>query len=168
MKKLLSLVVLLSGLGVASYAQENQDPEVTRNKGKCEKMGHRMANKSPEELAKIKTERLDKELKFTDEQRSQVYAIQLDEAKRQAESRAKMGELRKEQREAMEENKEKMGEILTAEQQTQLKEKFAHVKKDKRMHRRGDFKMRKDRFERQKDTIEKKTMMRDFIVRLYV
>ena len=154
MKKVLSLVVLL-GLGMAVYAQDYKEVKRTKHNEKRERVQEKKEHKSPEEIAKIRTERLDKELKFTESQREQIYAIQLDQSKRQAEFSSKMRDLRKEQRAVMKETKEKFADTLTSEQQAQLKEKFAHVKRNKHMNKRGNFKMRKEHSPQQKGTIDK-------------
>src|SRR5690606_27424586 len=90
------------------------------------KVAHeRMEKKTPEELAKIRTERLDKTLKFTDKQREEVYAYNLDQAKKLKErAEARKGD-RRALREEMQADRERFNKLLTPDQQKILSEKYA-------------------------------------------
>ena len=91
MKKILALAALIGGLGFSTMAQEapksgKMKPRVGEKK--------EMVRKSPEEFAKIRTERLDKELKFTDAQREKVYKLNLEQAKKQQAYQSKVQDVK--------------------------------------------------------------------------
>ena len=135
MKKILALAALVTGISFGTMAQEapkKQDAK-PRMQGKKE-----MTYKTPEEFAKIRTERLDKELKFTDAQREQVYKLNLEQAKKQKDRQSKMLQERNSQREEMRVHHEKFQKILTPEQQKLVKDKFAKGGKRDSLHRRGE------------------------------
>lgn len=132
MKKMLLLVGLMSGLTFATYAQEVQSKPVKRTD-----RGEKMINKTPEEMATLQTERLDKDLKFTEAQKKQVYAIQLKSAQKQKEVMTDQKAGREAFREGMKQNQEELNKVLTPEQQNILKEKRAqrgdHMKGKRKM-----------------------------------
>ncbi|MNE01312.1 hypothetical protein D3C87_973960 [compost metagenome] len=153
MKKLM-LSLALSGLMLTGFAQEKKDlksdtKEMTAplHKHSKDRKHDGLKNKNPEELAKIKTDRMDQKLKFTDQQRKEVYAFHL----KQAQDHKKIAAERKLYREKMRKQRaadhEKMMGLLTPEQQKTLKDSYAenhrthreHWKKDRQM-RKGDFK----------------------------
>lgn len=153
MKKLM-LSLALSGLMLAGFAQEKKDvkPELKEMRTSMHKhTGGRMQDdfrsKTPEEVAKLKTDRMDQKLKFTDKQRKDIYAFNL----KQAQDHQKIAVERKEHRAKMKKQRvaehEKMMEILTPEQQKTLKDSYAenrkmhkeHWKKDRQLKRK-DFK----------------------------
>ncbi|GAA4168954.1 hypothetical protein [Sphingobacterium ginsenosidimutans] len=153
MKKLM-LSLALSGLMLTGFAQEKKDlksdtKEMTAplHKRSKDKKHDGLKNKNPEELAKIKTDRMDQKLKFTDQQRKEVYAFHL----KQAQDHKKIAAERKLYREKMRKQRaadhEKMMGLLTPEQQKTLKDSYAenhkmhkeNWKKHRQM-RRGDFK----------------------------
>ncbi|MBE8720328.1 hypothetical protein [Sphingobacterium pedocola] len=143
MKKILTLAVLFTGLSVASFAQEKSDNKrADRREGKPSRKG--VTVKSAEDIAKIRTERLDKELKFTDKQRQEVYVYNLDQAKKlrqRAEGRRKE---RMAMRREMKADRERFKNLLTEDQQKIMKDRI--VERDgERIHKRGQhFKGRKD------------------------
>src|SRR5690606_15744338 len=110
-------------------------------------MVKKMEKQTPEEIAKLKTERLDKQLKFTDAQRNEVYAVQLEQAEKAAAHRSEMKTLQGKWREEMKGSQDKMKDILTAEQQEQMKERYAE-------QRKGKFRAPKKEF-RKRGTIER-------------
>ncbi|KGE15746.1 hypothetical protein [Sphingobacterium deserti] len=141
MKKILSLAILFSGISLATFAQEQQSAERSVRKERKHVRHQRHAeNRNPEEIAKMKTERLDKELKFTNKQRNEVYAIQLEQAKRQLAHRDTMKEMQQKWRETSKGMHQEMANVLTAEQQELLKEKMAEGRKQKVMRKPGGFK----------------------------
>ncbi|TDS16227.1 hypothetical protein [Sphingobacterium paludis] len=141
MKKILSLAILFSGISLATFAQEQQSTErPVRKERKHIRHQRSFENRNPEEIAKLKTERLDKELKFTDKQRNEVYSIQLEQAKRQVEHRAAMKEMQEKWRETSKGMHQEMASVLTAEQQELLKEKVEEGKKSRVMRKPGGFK----------------------------
>jgi protein CpxP len=149
MKKVLSLAVLFAGISLATFAQEQKDTERSfKKERKHPRMERKIANRTPEEIAKMKTEQLDKRLKFTDAQRTEVYAVQLEQAKRAATHRDEMRKLQSKWREEMKGSQEKMGKILTPEQKEQLKESYAQRRKGEAKGPRGEY--------REKRTIENK------------
>ena len=122
MKKFVAIALLLSGISFATLAQE------TSKKGKEDRQ-HRakkeMVQKSPEEMAKYRTERLDKQVKLTDKQRQEVYALNLKNAqakKTAMESRQKENQGR---RNAMKATQAQLNQILTPEQQKIVADKMA-------------------------------------------
>ncbi len=141
MKKILSLALLLTGISVATFAQDRQDVERSvKQDRKHARQERRVENRSPEEMAKMKTDRLDKALKFTDAQRKEVYAIQLDQAKRQKEHRVAMKKLQQKWSEEAKGSQDKLSRVLSTEQQSILQEKFANGRKERMMRKPGGFK----------------------------
>ncbi len=138
MKKILTFAALFAGLSFAASAQtQDSVKKEVRQEMKHRKQvrsGHKMGkmqSKTPEEIAKMKTERLDKELKFTDKQKQDIYAYNLDQAKKWKEKQ----EVRKADREArrteMKAEREEFLKLLTPEQQETLKNKMAENRKDR-------------------------------------
>ncbi len=143
MKKALSLAVLLAGISLATFAQEQKDTERSfKKERKHPRTEKKIADRTPEEIAKVKTEHLDKRLKFTDAQRTEVYAVQLEQAEQAATHRNEMKKLQSKWREEMKGSQVKLGEILTPEQQQQLKESYAQRRKDKFKGSKGEFRKR--------------------------
>lgn len=142
MKKVLSLAVLFAGISFATFAQEQVETKRPIKKDRKPRMEKKMERRTPEEIAKWKTERLDKQLSFTDAQRSEVYAVQLEQAKQATMHRKEMKTLQGKRRKDMKGAHEKMAEILTPEQQQQLKESYAQRRKGKFRASKRDFKKR--------------------------
>ncbi|WDF67822.1 hypothetical protein PQ465_16150 [Sphingobacterium oryzagri] len=143
MKKLASLAVLFAGISLATFAQEQkQGDRPVRKDRKHAAHERRMENRSPEEIAKVKTDRLGKELKFTDAQRKEVYSVQLEQAKRQVTHLADMKKLQDKWREEAKGSRQAMVKVLTPEQQELLKQKFAEGKREKGMRKPGALKGR--------------------------
>ncbi len=132
MKKILSLAVLMSGLVFTSMAQEGP------RKGKDSRRGDskmEMRNKTPEQIAQMRTDRLDQKVKLTDKQKKEVYSLHLNEAKshkKQSEVRNKQHDARKKEMQA---SREKLNKILTPEQQRMVADRSG--KHDsKRLHKK--------------------------------
>lgn len=110
MKKAISIVaVLLLTLG-AAFAQQG---------------AHNSNDKSPEEFAKTKTERMTKKLKLTESQSKSVYSILLESAINKNEIMARYPEMEKAQAEmkaSKNESRSKVQSILTPEQKEKQKE----------------------------------------------
>ena len=144
MKKLLSFVVLFAGLGFMASAQDNASVQKKEGKHRGKMVQEHVDKKSPEEMAKIRTERLDKELKFTDAQRKQVYAYNLDQAKKYKEK----AEIQQKDREAMRNelkaDRERFNSLLTPDQQKILAEKFAKNNEKRMKGKDQRFKGKKD------------------------
>lgn len=83
MKKLV-LSLLLSGIMFAGFAQEKSNVKegVNRDGRRSAKKEFKLDKKSAEEIAQLRTDRMDQKLKFTDKQRKEIYALQLDQAKK--------------------------------------------------------------------------------------
>lgn len=143
MKKILSLAVLFAGISIATFAQEQKDTERSFKRERKEtRMEKKIANRTPEEMAEVKTEQLNKRLKFTDTQRTEVYAIQLEQAKKAMAHREEMKKLQTKLREGMKDSQKKMGEILTPEQQQLMRESYAQRRKGKWRGTKGEFRKR--------------------------
>ncbi len=135
MKKLIALATLVTGLGFNSFAQEI--PKKDKGLSKAGEKRERVY-KTPEELAKIRTERLDKELKFTDAQREKVYKLTLEQAHNQRVYQSKIEDIKKSRHEDKKSHQEKFQQVLTPEQQKMVMDKFAErVNKDS-VGRKGD------------------------------
>lgn len=128
MKKILSFVVLFAGLGFLASAQDNGSAVKKDIKHRGKVAHERFEKKTPEEIAKIRTERLDKTLKFTDKQRQDVYAYNLDQAKKYKERAEVQNENRKAVRDEMKADRERFNQLLTPDQQKILTEKYASHK----------------------------------------
>ena len=96
-----------------------------------------MENKTPEEWATLKTERLDKKLSFTDAQKKEVYSLQLNQAERKAIHMDKMKQLHQEWRQEMKTDSASLAKVLTADQQKVLQEQKDQRKGDRRGFRGG-------------------------------
>ena len=137
MNKIVTMAILFAGMCLAASAQDKMSiGDSAMRDIKRPRHERFMGSKNPNEIAKIKTERLDKELKFTDEQRAQVYAMQIEDARKSVEYRDQIKKLRNNHRQEMKGSHEKLSEILTDEQKTVLNEKFKAGKR-KMMHHRG-------------------------------
>lgn len=152
MKKLM-LSIALSGLMLASFAQEKKDvkPETkemraSTHKHKAGRMHEGFKNKTPEEVAKIKTDRMDQKLKFTDKQRKDIYAFNLKQAKDHQKLAAERKEHRAKMKKARVAEHEKMLGLLTPEQQKVLKDSYAENRKMHKEHWKKDRQMRKRDF----------------------
>lgn len=89
---------------------------------------------NPEERAKRVTEKMATELELSEEQKSQILELNLEQAKqRQVEMDREM-ELRKKRSEEMKAHQEKIQSILTEEQRT----KWEELKSEQREKRRSD------------------------------
>lgn len=118
MKNLLTTALLITAIAGSTIAQERRAERPER---------------SPEEIATLRTQRLTEQLNLTAEQREAVYGLQLEEATQQreliaerrnsaAEARQARGEAMKQQRERQAALQQKLDEILTEEQRTKLAE----------------------------------------------
>ncbi len=87
MKKILALGLILSSINLAAIAQQTPKKESREDRKRTE-----LVNKTAEEIAKKRTDHIDKEVQLTDQQRKQVYALYLKEAKEkiQAEEKASL------------------------------------------------------------------------------
>ncbi|HMR19309.1 MAG TPA: hypothetical protein PKA53_08425 [Sphingobacterium sp.] len=155
MKKIFAFVALFVGIGLVASAQENQTQEKKNRKFHGKFRQERVEKKSSEEIAKIRTERLDKELKFTDKQRAEVYAYNLEQTKKFRE-RAEVGQKQREAvRKEFKADHDKFKSLLTPEQQEILASKVKANRE--KMSREGrHFKDRKDGERPMRRKMEKK------------
>ncbi len=123
MKKILSFAVLFAGLSFLASAQDDGTIEKKDGRHRNKMTQTHFENKSPEEIAKTRTERLDKELKFTEAQRKDVYAYNLDQAKKFKQRADVQKKDREAMRSEMKADQERFKNILTPEQQKILAEK---------------------------------------------
>ncbi|MFZ4262240.1 hypothetical protein ACFRAE_09360 [Sphingobacterium sp. HJSM2_6] len=136
MKKVLSIIAVLAGLSFSAFAQEvNNEPtkEVkNRKQHRTErKEFKRNLMKSPEEMAQFRTERLDKQLKFSESQKKQVYALELEKSKKILAKREAIKAERQAKLKAFKEEQETFKNLLTPEQQEIYKNKLADNRKHK-------------------------------------
>lgn len=117
MKKIFTFVALFVGIGLVASAQERPTTEKKDRQFRGKFRQERVEKRNPEEIAKIRTERLDKKLKFTDKQRADIYAYNLDQVNKFKERAAVQKKLREAQREEYKADREKFKNMLTAEQQ---------------------------------------------------
>lgn len=138
MKKIWTLIALFVGIGFAASAQTEQ-PTQEKERMRRGKLRHeRMEKRSPEEIAKLHTERLDKKLNFSEEQRADIYAYHLDRAKKfstRAEALKKQREARMQE---LKSDRQKLKDLLTAEQQDLLAKEMKDSRKKMLRERRGD------------------------------
>ncbi|MCI0922722.1 hypothetical protein [Sphingobacterium rhinopitheci] len=129
MKKILSLAVLLSGISFTTLAQESPKPTTTKEIKEGYHNGNRgkgkqdMSKKNPEEIAKYRTENLDKQVKLSDKQREQVYALYLNNAKTKKEQINSGNKDQNSREEAKKASREQLNKILTTEQQKLMSDK---------------------------------------------
>ncbi|CAM3624612.1 hypothetical protein SPPR111872_11330 [Sphingobacterium prati] len=149
------LSFVLSGLMLTGFAQEKKELKsdtkeinAPMHKHSKDRKHSGLRNKNPEEWAKIKTDRMDQKLKFTDQQRKEVYAFHL----KQAQDHKKIAAERKLYREKMRKQRtadhKKMMALLTPEQQKTLKDSYAENHKMRKEHWRKDRQMRKGDFQK--------------------
>lgn len=151
MKKIVVFALTFLGISLASIAQEKVD-SVKHTRGKKHPRSE-FINKTPEELAQMKTNRLDKDLKFTEAQKKEVYALNLKYAQEQKlrfEQRKKEMEARKQEMKAEREN---LFNILTPEQQEVMKNKIANDK-GSGFRKRGHGERKRNFEKRQQDSKE--------------
>lgn len=153
MKKILSFAVLFAGLSVATFAQDKAPVK----KGKFERIKKERVQKTPEEIAKIRTERLDTELKFTDKQRQEVYSYNLEQAKKHKEKAQVRQKQRAQERAEMKADLEKFKSLLSAEQQKIMADKLAKSQEKRFNKRDGQKRKFRDGERRHRKSIEKDT-----------
>jgi protein CpxP len=128
MKKSILIVaaVVLSGISVA-IAQEKKEA------GQVKKAARVTATelKSPEEMAGIKTNRLDKTVTLSNEQRAKVYNIYLQEAKDHQNRAAERAQIQKQLAEVLDADQVKKMEAAAAERR-QMAQKRAVERRDQK------------------------------------
>ncbi len=129
MKKLMITATLLVGLISFGFSQVKRDSMRAQH-------SERMV-KSPEERAKMSTEALAKRLSLTDKQKQEVYAVNLERAKKMEKLRSTEDEFRKSQMEKyqslMDDSDKKLDKILTDEQRKNYEQMRAQQKERMKM-----------------------------------
>lgn len=87
---------------------------------------------NPDDRAKRMTEKMSTELELSEEQKSQILELNLEQAKQRQTEMAREMELRKKRAEEMKAHQDKINEILTEEQRT----KWEEIKMENRDKRR--------------------------------
>lgn len=133
MKKIILAALLLTGITAGSYAQER--PERTK--------------KTPEEKAQIMTDHMAKKLALSEQQKTEIYKINLDRAKDMEKTRAQASEDRKkafsEQKKKFEASDEKINKILNSEQKKAYAELKSQRQEKMKSHKGGFHKRLKER-----------------------
>lgn len=137
MKKILPLIALFVGIGFVASAQDNQATKDKERKHRGKFRQERVDKKTPEEIAQMRTERLDKKLNFSEEQRSDIYAYHLDQAKKFSARAEALKKQREERRQEMQADRDKFKDLLTAEQQELLASEMKAERKKISRERRG-------------------------------
>lgn len=142
MKKIIAITVLATCLYSIGNAQERKTRNDKRTHFKRE-----IQNYNPEEVAKIRTDRLDKKLNFSESQKQEIYNLELDKAKRHKEVKEKQKLMREELRKDHQADREAFQKLLSPEQQKLLKEKEKIAQDKKGKFKRNQFKSgKKHRF----------------------
>ena len=124
MKKIIFTSVLALVVVFSTQAQE-------RN----QRMRGMQDDRSAEEIAKSRTERLDKTLKFTEAQKEKVYALELEKAERFKENRKENKRNREDWRKQAENDRQALEKILTDEQKEIIKESRMSNRRGRHMQR---------------------------------
>jgi len=136
MKKILSGAILFIGLGTMAFAQQAD--------------GKKTHNYSPEKRAEKITAVMAKKLSLSDEQKTKVYAINLENVKkRDADRSARMAEERTARKASMQKQDEQIINVLNAEQKTAY-ENFKKERFTGKQHSRkpsANWKAKKDKQE---------------------
>lgn len=119
MKKTLTLVFLLAGISFATFAQENPKKETRAEHKRTE-----LVEKTAAEIAKRRTDHIDKEVQLTQQQRKQIYEIYLKEAIAKIEAEEKASQAGQPVRKSpSQENNKEVHKVLTKKQKKALKNK---------------------------------------------
>src|SRR5690606_2817432 len=125
MKKGIKLAKLVTGISFITFEEEKIEKKGHIHKNRKARMEKKFDRRTPEEIALQKTDHLDEKLTLSEGQRAEMYALQLDYAKRTATHREEMKKRQAEWHEDMKNTQKRIGAILTPEQQEQLKERYA-------------------------------------------
>src|SRR5690606_36689234 len=120
MKRVFTLAALLTGTSLVTVAQQKFDTKRLIHKDRKPGMEKKFDRRTPEEIALQKTDHLDEKLTLSEGQRAEMYALQLDYAKRTATHREVMKKRQPEWHEDMKNTQKRIGAVLTPEQQEQL------------------------------------------------
>lgn len=153
--KVLTITALFVGLSLATFAQDSTKRVQQENRKEVKHRKHfrndRMSEKSPEEIAKYKTDFQDKKLNFSEDQKKEVYAFHLDKAQKREVKRKEMLAEREIKRKELKLENQEFQQILTAEQKEIFEKGIAHSrnnrsdKRNKRYNYRQNNEMRINR-----------------------
>ena len=122
MKKSIITALLFAGFATAGFSQERNAQRVERNDKRME---------SPEQRARLTTDRMDKQLSLSEKQKTQIYNLNLDRARKMTKAHEKAEKQRMEQHKQMQAERassdRKINSILSPAQQS----KYASLKKDR-------------------------------------
>ena len=162
--KVLTVTTLFVGLSIAAFAQDstkNVQQEIRKEvKHRKHFRNDRMSKKSPEEIAKYKTDLQNNKLKFSEDQKNEVYAFHLDKAQKRENTRKEVLAEREKRRSEMKVENQEFQQLLTAEQKEIFKNDVVEGrnkradKRNKRFHHRQNNDMRINR-KHIKNSIEK-------------
>ena len=129
MKKAILIVALIGGIITGNFAVAQE--------------GHRVCNKerehkSPEERAKIKTDRMKKDLSLTEDQTKQIEALNLEHFKEMEGIHIQLKALKDKACEMREAHKAEINGLLTPEQQRLAKEKMEERHQKRQERKRTD------------------------------
>jgi len=138
MKKAI-LTIAIAGMGLtAAFAQDT-----------TKRARRQMPKMTAEQRAKKATARLEKELSLTADQKTKIYAVELENAKKVETWRsADQGDMKgkmKERKEAMQAQKAKIDGILTAEQKTKMEAMRSEAREKGDRMRKGMGKGKRDK-----------------------
>ncbi len=127
MKKIMITAALVASLVTIGFSQDKKERSRTERPG-SERQRDERKPATPQERAQRSTDALEKKLNLSADQKSQVYALNLERAERMDKMKSdlefKKGEMSK-QKSYMEEADKKLNKILSAEQQ----KSYAEMKK---------------------------------------
>lgn len=128
MKKKLLIALLLFCISTVAMAQQNPQRESRATKKRIE-----LVNKTAEEIARKRTDHVDKEVNLTEQQRKDVYALYLKEAKERIEAEQKASQMDKSTstRRMKNTTQDEVSKLLSAEQ----REKWEQTRKERSKQR---------------------------------
>ncbi|WP_069660834.1 hypothetical protein [Arcticibacter eurypsychrophilus] len=120
MKNLIITALLFAGFATAGFSQERNTQRLERNNKRIE---------SPEQRARLATDRMDKQLVLSEKQKTQIYNLNLNRAKKMTKAHEKAEKQRMEQHKQMlvehASSDRKINSVLSPAQQS----KYASLKK---------------------------------------
>lgn len=161
MKKIIIAALLIAGIATTGFSQERSDRSKGKDGQRRERVSQRIQN--PEERARLATDKLEKELSLTEKQKSEVYKINLDRAKKVSKSHELAQKQREDQRKKMQNefvsSEKKLNNILNSEQRNKyasLKESRSKKFNDhKGQFKKGEKNVRRDTSGRGRASIKK-------------
>lgn len=140
MKKIMITVALVASLIIVGFAQEKKERSRTERHG-SERTHEQRQPITPQERAKRSTDALEKKLNLSADQKTKVFALNLERAERIDKMMISDREFRKsqmeKQRSYMEETDKKLNKILSAEQQKSYEEMKKQSREKMKARRHG-------------------------------